>query len=181
MCGSVYLKYFLGKQWTFWLKEKLEKRCASAVLAGDLGSGIISAQDPLVPSKDFLIWYTLISGVINFGSKLNLAKTCQLAAQNVHWSKVLCSIPRPHNAKPALGPNSTSCSYFRIVLQLALREKRVPKWCPWGTIATNGTLFSLSVYAFLLLCRVFWDPRRIYRRILLYRGIGSWFIWENNY
>ena len=23
-----------------------------------------------------------------------------------------------------------------------LREKRVPKWCPCGTIATNGTLFS---------------------------------------
>ena len=23
-----------------------------------------------------------------------------------------------------------------------LREKRVPKWCPWGTIATNGTLFQ---------------------------------------
>ncbi len=23
-----------------------------------------------------------------------------------------------------------------------LREKRVPKQCPWGTIATNGTLFS---------------------------------------
>ncbi len=27
----------------------------------------------------------------------------------------------------------------------ALREKRVPKRCPWGTIATNDTLFSLII------------------------------------
>ncbi len=26
-----------------------------------------------------------------------------------------------------------------------LRGKRVPKRCPWGTIATNGTLFSLII------------------------------------
>ena len=30
-----------------------------------------------------------------------------------------------------------------------LREKRVPKRCPWGTIATNGTLFSQGHSFFL--------------------------------
>ena len=30
-----------------------------------------------------------------------------------------------------------------------LREKRVPKRCPWGTIATNGTLFSKGHSFFL--------------------------------
>ena len=33
--------------------------------------------------------------------------------------------------------------------QTTLREKRVPKWCPWGTIATNGTLFSKGHSFFL--------------------------------
>ena len=31
----------------------------------------------------------------------------------------------------------------------ALREKRVPKRCPWGTIASNGTLFSKGHSFFL--------------------------------
>ncbi len=44
---------------------------------------IIRAQDPAAPSfEEFLIWFTLISWVINFG--LKLAKINQLAGQNVH-------------------------------------------------------------------------------------------------
>ncbi len=30
---------------------------------------------------------------------------------------------------------------YHDVVKHSLREKRVPKRCPWGTIATNGTLF----------------------------------------
>ncbi len=42
--------------------------------------------------------------------------------------------------------NDSSCTFCEIV---TLREKRVPKRCPWGTIATNGTLFSKGHSVFL--------------------------------
>ena len=41
-----------------------------------------SKKQSKAPSKDFLIWFTLISGVIDLGSKL--AKICQLVVQNIH-------------------------------------------------------------------------------------------------
>ena len=41
-----------------------------------------------------------------------------------------------------------------VVRHPTLREKRVPKRCPWGTIATNGTIF-LKGHSFSLNNRVY--------------------------
>ena len=50
--GKIMPGYFYNA-FTFWLKEKLAKRCLSAVRAGALGSGIIRAQDSLSPLPRF--------------------------------------------------------------------------------------------------------------------------------
>ncbi len=70
-------------QWTFWLKEKLAKRCTSAVTVGDLGSGIIRVQDPLAPLQRFShLIYTDLRGHqfwIKIGKNLPIGSTkCSL-------------------------------------------------------------------------------------------------------
>ena len=48
----------------------------------------------------------------------------------------------------------------------SLREKRVPKRCPWGTIAPNGTLFSNYVYETVPLAH--WGTEIAPLRVLYY-------------
>ncbi len=57
----------------------------------------------------------------------------------------------------------------------ALRETKVPKRCPWGTIATNGTLFSKGHSFFLnnhvygkTVPLVYWGTEIVPLRVLYY-------------
>ena len=79
---------------------------------------------------------------------------------NVLLSLLMCSsLPVSYTEVQSSGPSGcitacvvlTACVFLTLQLHqddcaclqhYTLREKRVPKRCPWGTIATNGTFFS---------------------------------------
>ena len=72
----------------------------------------------------------------------------------VHFTGLGLYHPSPNPYCPILpgchaGNNNLSSRYDSLNFSWALREKRVLKWCPWGTIATNGTLFSKGHSFFL--------------------------------
>ncbi len=106
--------------------------------------GVASFKEPRTPQPpyhDFVIWFTLISGVINFGSKL--AKICQLAAQNVHcpcgaWVIFL------FYPKPMWSPWATPAYPVRVPRRDLYGRVQARAGCPYGPSLGTKPYYSIT-------------------------------------